>query len=166
VKPTLLLATLCVALPAAASNPSDDVSIIVALGPPATFSLLFDGAMLTSLLPNGTVGRGYVVNGLVFGAITATFAGVACAVGCGAPDKSDGWKILSALGLAVGVGTIAFSVYGYTRPPADAVELPALPKRPGPPPPPASPVSPDPPQLRVLPFFGRGLAGASLMVSL
>lgn len=162
-----LLLPLALALTAAhasAQSPGSEVAAVLVVGPPALLSLAVDASMLLTLVPNGHARRGSAISGLAIGTVTTVLGLALLIAAAGAQNGTVAWTTISATGMTMGVGTIALSTYAVLRPepehdsplevpPSDAPAAPLIPP-------------PAPPQLRVLPFFGHGVVGGALSLSL
>jgi hypothetical protein len=155
VKLLLVLAVLSLASRAWAQS-SSDVAIGVLVIPPAALTLLFDGVMLSTMIPKGTASHGMAITNLVFGSITlvaSLFSLIPGAFG----DQTQFGEVVAGTGAAVGASSIALSIVALLRPEEQPTAEP---------PPPEGPSfrtpavpRPPPPQLRVLPLFGARMIG-------
>ena len=140
------LVSLVAATSAHAQSPGSEPALVLVLGPPVLISLALDVVLLSTLVPEGTAGRGRSISAIIFSVIGATFASICLGTGLSSSTSSIVWTALSAAALSVEVGSLALGIYGVVNPTPEPE-----------PPPPTRHLRPNPsrdpiPQLFLLPL--------------
>jgi hypothetical protein len=156
----LLFVLAVVTLAGRAWAQGNEAAIALIVAPPGAMALVLDAAMLYTLVPSGTAGRGVAITNLVFGSVAmalSAFSLIPNAFG----TSSDAGTVLAGVGLAVGVASIGLSIYALMHPTETPPE-----EAPPPPPGPSfqTPIvpRPAPPQLRVLPLISARMIGLAV----
>ncbi len=151
----LALAAALAALPARAqsgSAPPDAVNGIMLTSialPSLTFGVLTSVGIFGDAPPR----KGFVINGIVFGAIALTYGAIFLGLNAGDPRQRVGWVAASAGALCIGAVVTGLSLFELIsmkrdgswegtpapRPPAAPAPPPAVEQPPEPPPPPVFP---------------------------
>jgi hypothetical protein len=163
-KGLLALTLVIAAAEARAQAPGTEIGGVLIVGPPALLAVAVDASLLYSLVPKGNARRGSSITGLAVGSVTAIIGAGMILAGVGSLDTTATWMAIAATGLAVGVGSIGLALYAFLHPepePDVPVEVPTVEEPPLPRIPP-----PSPPQLRLIPLFGRGVWGGALSLPL
>ena len=160
-----ILALVLIASTARAQSAADEPGYVLVLASTAAPALLFDALMAKNLFDDGTVRKGFAINGIAFGAVAMTMGALLALTFWGDTRVKPIWTPL-AVGLAVvGVGTAVMGIWGLVHVRKEAPREPAplpvdgeeVPWTPTPP-----PLPNESPQMRLTPLFGVSRTGAVL----
>jgi hypothetical protein len=116
-----VLAMLFTAREARAQQRAEDFTFFaIAVIPPAAMSLIFDLAMLGSLASDGTVRRGFAVNGLVFSLVNGLFSAVTLLSAQGNPTGMRYTIPFCWASLALSGASSAVAIYSFGHAPKPA----------------------------------------------
>ncbi len=114
---TAAVALVLWAVPAAAQGSGSEAVLVLLVGPPALISVALDVALLSTLLTDGTAGRGRSISTMVFGVVAAGISAVCLGLGVSSRTSIPAWTVVSAAALGIGLGTLSVGVYGVAHPP-------------------------------------------------